>query len=155
MAFVPFAEANLSRLSMQVSGLNNFEESRWRECFLYYLFGIWGNQKRVTYRPKVNFCTGTGPSIGMFELRLDRASGEYFACGSCAVQEPPTFYGDQVLIVSYKQAEVEQALVRFVKNNSIKMLIISLRKGVVHLWKKPQRSCLGVLATGIPTFDEI
>src|ERR1700685_4151166 len=56
---------------IQVSGLRCFPESNWREAILYYLFGIWGNQGSVTYRPKIAFRSCT--------LRLDLEIGCYSA----------------------------------------------------------------------------
>ncbi len=128
---------------IQVCGDTCFPEHRWREAFLYYLFGVWGNKQSVVYRPKM--------ILGSITLRLWQKGQEYYAYGR-PNEEPPLHYGDeaQELHVGHRQAEVEQALIRFVKNKALKVLVITLNLGVVYLWKKRKNGEYGVSATGLP-----
>ena|SRR3989338_4400607 len=135
---------------IQVSGLpsQEFPESRWREAILFYLFGIWTNRQSVTYRPKINF--------GDITLRLDTSSGEYYAYGT--PHEEMDLYQlrfreeEKLYVRSGKQADVEVALARFVKNDRIRLLTLYLPRsfGRVELWKKSRRGQYGCTATDIP-----
>ena len=135
---------------IQVSGLTSqeFPEGRWREAILFYLFGIWANRESVTHRPKINF--------GDITLRLAPGDGEYYAYGTPNEELPtecPAGERDDHLVVrSWKQADVEVALARFVKNDRIKWLTLSFRySGRLMLWKKSLRGQYGIAATDIPT----
>lgn len=145
-------------LEFQVSGNACFSERRWREAILYYLFGVWAGQQKVMYRPKISF--------GPITLRLAADAGEYYAhawdrqgaldfFGVDLNGLAPAFPNSIILRVGYTQVEVEQGLVRFVKNNRVKLLVISLREGEIRLWKMQERSRLGISATGLPTQAEI
>ena len=133
---------------IQVSGLTNFSESRWREAILYYLFGIWGNRSDVTYRPKISF--------GDIWLRLHSSNGRYYAYGHEEIFEPvPALGNDDLVETSDEQARVEVALIRFVKNDKIKQLrlrfpSVSNDTCVLVLWKKTRRGEYGVASLGLP-----
>ncbi len=135
---------------IQVSGLTSqeFPESRWREAILFYLFGIWANRQSVTYRPKICFSDIT--------LRLDRSSddGEYYVYGTPTEELPypfPIREDEKLTVRSFRQVDVEVALARFVKNDRIKLLTLSLRySGRLMLWKKSRRGQYGCTATDIP-----
>lgn len=131
---------------LQVSGLTNFSEERWREAILHFLFGVWGNKYEVMYRPKICF--------GQLTLRLDPDDREYFAYGLSRDDELPDFPSkdrDSEFVVGCSQTEVEQGLIRFVKNDQIKKLTIALRNhGTLVLWKKERRGQYGCFAQGIP-----
>lgn len=134
---------------IQVSGIpsQEFPESRWREAILFYLFGIWSNRQSVIYRPKIGF--------GDIILRLAPGDGEYYAYGT-SNEELPTEHpvgerDDHLVVRSWKQADVEVALARFVKNDRIKWLTLSFRySGRLVLWKKSRRGQYGITATDIP-----
>lgn len=134
---------------IQVSGLTSqeFSESRWREAILLYLFGIWADRQSVTCRPKIGF--------GDITLRLAPGDGEYYAYGT-PNEELPTEHpvgerDDHLVVRSWKQADVEVALARFVKNDRIKWLTLSFRySGRLVLWKKSRRGQYGITATDIP-----
>lgn len=131
---------------IQVSGYTNFPESRWREAILFYLFGMWGNRERVTYRPKISF--------GDITLRL--GDGEYYAYGHAQVPENiPPLDSDDLVETSGKQTEVEVALIRFVKDERIKQLRLRLPSvsddvATLVLWKKARRGEYGYAGLGLP-----
>lgn len=128
---------------LQVSGLQIFTEDRWRDCILHFLFGVWSDDRNVTHRPKIQ--------LGEITLRLIQATGEYVAYGDSLEPEHPSFTEDETLVVSGSQLGVEMGLVRFVKNDRLKLLVIVLPRGAeVRLWKKLWRSRFGISATGIP-----
>lgn len=139
---------------LQVSGNKFFPEQRWREAILFYLNGIWSDNQIVTYRPKIMF--------GGVTLRLDFDAGEYFAYGETpGVNLPMQFLhlpevesrrrAEQKLFVrTPTQAEVEVALVRFVKDNRIKLLTIKFEHGHINLWKMSKRSQYRCAAYNIP-----
>lgn len=130
---------------IQVSGLvsQEFPESRWREAILFYLFGIWSSRQSVTYRPKISF--------GDITLRLDQLGGEYYAYGVAGdIHDVPSVSEDARLGCGGQQAEVELALVRFVKNERIRMLTLKLDSGLLCFWKKQRRGEYGMASWGIP-----
>jgi len=137
---------------IQVSGKRCFPGNHWREAILHYLFGVWGGENEVLYRPKISF---GGTSRSWFELRLDRETLEYFAYWNGneppAVEQSPHFKPEEILTVGYSQFEVEQGLIRFVKNNRIRMLTISFSKlRSLHLWKGREKGQYGVTGNNIP-----
>ena len=134
---------------IQVSGLpsQEFPESRWREAILFYLFGIWSGRESVMYRPKIGF--------GDITLRLALGDGEYYAYGTpneeLPAEHPIGERDDHIVVRSWKQADVEVALARFVKDDRIKWLTLSFRySGRLVLWKKLRRGQYGITATDIP-----
>lgn len=129
---------------IQVGGWTHFPESRWREAILFYLFGVWADKEDVISRPKIIF--------GNVTLRLDLDAREYFAYGCSHDEQLPSFPKEATLMVGCSQDEVEQGLIRFVKNDRIKFLAICLPcQGRVELWKKEKRGQYGYTAYGIPT----
>jgi len=135
---------SLANRNIQVSGLTDFPEARWREAILYYLFGIWSNNDKVAYRPKIMFNDLT--------LRLNRGAGTYYAYGRLEVPEkPPRTNGDEMLKVDDpNQCDVEIGLIRFVKNSQIKMLVLNLQPGSLVLWKKTRRGEYGCAGFDLP-----
>ncbi len=133
---------------IQVSGLpsQEFPEARWREAILFYLFGIWAGRESVTYRPKI--------ILGDITLRLDPSEGVYYAYGANIETLPLTLPAgerdDHLVMRTWKQAEVEVALARFVKNDRIRWLTLQLQHGRLVLWKKPRRSQYGIAGVDIP-----
>ncbi len=131
---------------IQVSGLTCFPRERWREAILYYLFGVWADKEHVIYRPKIAF--------GLVTLRLDTKAGGYYAYGQPEekLPHPLPFRKEEKLVVRFEQAAVEVGLIRFVKNDRIKLLTIVLPNfGQLALWKKERRGQYGVTALGIPS----
>lgn len=137
---------------IQISGRTNFPEWRWREAILFYLFGIWSNNNDVTYRPKVHF--------GDICLRLDRSSGEYYAYGHAegVREDVPPLEEYDVVEMSGKQAEVEVALIRFVKDDRVRQLQLhfpaiydpKMHTTTLVLWKKTRRGEYGIAGLGLP-----
>jgi len=132
---------------LQVSGLTNFPESRWREAILHYVIGIWSGNHSVTYRPKITF--------GDITLRLD--DGEYYACGHLDTPENPPAISlsdpGLLMVLTGKQNDVEVALIRFAKDNRIKQLQLGLplcNGGTLVLWKKARRSEYGYAGHKLP-----
>lgn len=136
---------------IQVSGLpsQEYPESRWREAILFFLFGIWSNRESVAYRPKISF--------GDITLRLDSSSGSYYAYGHAEwPQEPPALRPDDLVVTSGRQADVEVALIRFVKNDRIGQLRLgvvcaqNVHRAQLVLWKKTRRGEYGYAGIGLP-----
>jgi hypothetical protein len=133
----------IQQKELQVSGLRCFPENRWREAILYYLFGIWGNKKEVTYRPKIN--------LGGVTLRLDHCVDAYYAYGFSEEEYSRDGLGIGELSVGYQRLEVENGLIRFVKDDTIRALFINFANGGrLCIWKKSQRSRFGISCRGIP-----
>jgi len=134
---------------IRVSGVTCFPEWQWGEAVLYYLNGVWGNKLDVMYRPKI--CFG-----GVF-LCLNQADSSYFAYG---VPDNGDGYDAREVgpdpkilsIASGKQTDVEVGLIRFVKDNTIKVLSLGLPaiQGFVILWKKPKRGQYGIACVHVP-----
>lgn len=138
------ANSTLSHREIQVSGLKWFSESELGDAILHYLFGVWADDRNVTYRPKISFG-------GDVSLRLDPEEREYCVYGQVTGSTPPLHVTDEgVLIVGCQQVDVEQALIRFVKNERIRMLVITLRNhGKFWLWKKDDGE-YDILTVGVP-----
>lgn len=132
---------------IRISGLasQEFPEARWREAILSYLFEIWSGRPRATGYPMIGF--------GNITLRLDPSCGLYYAYGIPSKESPGYEHfvkGDEDIHVrSGRKEDVEVGLIRFVKNNRIKLLTLWLPTsgGPVTLWKKPQRSQYGCCAS--------
>jgi hypothetical protein len=128
---------------VQVGHCHQFPENRWREAILAFLFGIWSGKPSVWDRPKIIF--------GGLTLRLDKVEKRYFAYGRGAddyYDMPLTCpTGSEDLTVSDSQQEVEIGLVRFVKDNQIKLFTINLQEGCLVLWKKGKRGEYGCHST--------
>lgn len=134
---------------LQISGWTNFSENRWREAILFYLFGIWSEKEDVVYRPKIHF--------GTMCLCFDEDAGRYFAYGASPDWEVPQDLGGGLLITEgCGRDEVEMSLVRFVKNDRIRILVISFGGGrYLRLWKDPERrgkyGCHGTVPHSLST----
>lgn len=129
---------------IQVSGLSCYPEERWREAILHFLFGVWGNKDQVMYRPKISF--------GGIVLRLNTSNCEYYAYKQASVsqEEPPPCSSCDLVEHSGRQADIEVALIRFVKDNRIKQLRLWLRSGQeIIFWKKDKRGEYGC-CTSLP-----
>lgn len=122
---------------IQVAGSTCYPENKWREAILTFLFALWRGDRYVCGRPKIHF--------GCLCLRLDAEDGCYFAYGKGSDAEcTAVSYGScDLLEVGGSRLEVESALIRFVKNKQIKVLVLRLRNGIVVLWKKDRRGQYG------------
>lgn len=131
---------------IQVSGLDCFPESRWREAILSYLFGVWSGRQGVMYRPKLYFSGIT--------LRL--GNGEYYAYGQSTDQDQiPSCNIDQSVVERSEEKEkIEVALMRFVKNDRIKQLHLLFPSmsdtSSFVLWKKKGRGEYGCAGLNLP-----
>lgn len=136
-------------LEIQVSGQKNFEGARWRAAIEHFLEAKDKGKVAVTHRPKLRFWMG-----GESAVTLSLAHGEtYCAYGvSTAGQDmpEPPIRGLRI-VKGCERGKVDNGLREFVKDNSIRMLVIELSgTAKVVLWKARQRSFLGIAATGIP-----
>ena len=142
----------MSDRDLQVAGFRVFPEHKWRDGILYFVNGMLRDKPEVTDRPKIHF--------GDLALRLDRGAKSYHAYGVCA-DGPPyddrRFGKEEWLSVVCDQVEVEHALLRFVMNNKIKMLSISMKTTdrsiddpAVFIWKQKDRGTYRIFARGIP-----
>ncbi|RJR31642.1 hypothetical protein C4569_01635 [Candidatus Parcubacteria bacterium] len=129
---------------IQVSGLSYFPECRWREAIIHYLFGIWGNRLNVICRPKIRF--------GHIVLQLK--DGQYNAYRDSWYENnsPPTIGRSYQLVVDGTDKNaVEVGLASFVKNGSIKMLVIVIKpEAQFYLWKLKRRGKYGVSGNQLP-----
>lgn len=134
---------------LQVSGLKTFEENRWREAILYYLFGMWGDKDNVTYRPKIRF--------GSMSLSLNTITNRYYAYGRSLNWEVPPFKGDEILIIGgCDQNEVDIGLARFVKNDRIRIIVIPFGNDqFLRLWKTDRRGEYGCHGHVPTLFEDI
>jgi hypothetical protein len=128
--------------SIQVAGGEVFEGSRWREAILFYLNGIWSNDVAVTHRPKINF-----------NKTVLRRDGEryigYYSLDPDSGDRPPVADKDVFVIPEPTRAEIENGMIRFVKNNQIRQLGICFEgKGAIVLTKGHKRSELFVCTMG-------
>ncbi len=129
----------------QVSGNRNFNGSEWRGAILYYLFGLASNDRKVTYRPKIDFAGVT--------LALDMETKRYYAYGQSTIEEPAFSSNpdETYTLATASDAYVEQALLRFVKNDTVRDLVIYLGDDrYLRLSKGQRRSELYIYATRIP-----
>jgi hypothetical protein len=127
---------------IQVAGRVFFEGNRWREAVLAYLNGIWADDSGVTYRPKI-----------MLNNTVLRIHGEeyvgYYSSDPEKGDRPRVADKDVLVIPNPTQAEVENGLIRFVKNNQIRQLGICFPgKGQIVLTKGNKRSQLFVVTEG-------
>jgi hypothetical protein len=128
--------------------------SRWREAILAYLNGIWANDVVVYVvargHPRISFNSIT--------LRLygGKYIGYYLFTETSGVR-PDMAYEDVFVVPDPTQAEVENGLIRFVKNNQIRQLaIVFPGKGNLILTKGRKRSELFVTTEGcFPSETEI
>ena len=133
--------------NIQVSGAQCFDGSRWREAILYYLFGMWKNDTAVTHRPKIAF--------GDIMLRLIGDSYVLYGISTDDSARAPIVDGKMV-ITNGEQNDVEVGLARFVKDNSIRQLAISLGDGgSLILSKGESRGELLAWATCLATNAEV
>ena len=129
--------------SIQVAGGQVFKGSHWREAILFFLNGIWSDDAEVTHRPKISFNNTV--------LRRDgeRYIG-YYSLDPDSGERPHVADKDILVIPESTQAEIENGLIRFVKNNQIRQLGICFEgKGVIVLTKgQKHRGALFVCTMG-------
>lgn len=138
-------------LQVGASG-RTFPEERWREAILYYLFGVWSGNVAMTLRPKISFGNVTlrlvpDPKALHPDARVYYAYGiapDGERCSHSAITR------GELLFVGNEQARVETALIRFVKDNRIKTLAISMGTGGgIQLWKTSRRGEYRCTAVGL------
>jgi len=143
-------------MDIQISGLECFSPSHWRDAIKYYLFGVWGNKCIVMYRPKIAF--------GDVTLRLGQYPDQryYYAYGNPKEKVPDKFLhpeeNDPSILSTSSSApsDVEVALMRFVLDDAIECVRIRIPccfgGGEVFLWKDSEKKGeLGISAVGIPS----
>ena len=122
---------------IQISGIEIFQADKWKEAILYYLDGVWGDEEYVMYRPKI--------SLGGLSLRRGT---HYYIRGTAPDEVSPDFLDTEKIYVTSSLEEVDQGLIRLVKNEKIKMLVITFGdNNTLSLWKKEDGQ-YGCRATG-------
>ncbi|MGE5392576.1 MAG: hypothetical protein ACM3NH_02435 [Candidatus Saccharibacteria bacterium] len=130
--------------TIEVAALEEFPESRWRQAMLRFLFGIWSGDSVLCARPEIFI---QGVTLRLFNNR-------YVAFGAAtSFEEPPVVPIGESLLTTDRKADVEVALMRFVKNDRIKMVTLSLGQNhdrFLAFWKKERRGEFGFWVKGIP-----
>jgi hypothetical protein len=131
---------------IQIAGGDVFYGDRWRDAILAYLNGIWAGDVAVTHRPKISF------NNTVLRVGRDGKYVGYFVCEPDSGDRPFVADKDVLVVPDPTEAEVENALIRFVKNNQIRQLGIVFStdqelRGNLVLTKGRKRSELFV-ATG-------
>ena len=129
--------------SIQIAGDTVFEGSRWREAILAFLNGIWADDVAVTHRPKI--------SLNNTVLRIGRGEKYvgYFVYAPDFGGRPTVADKDLLVVPDPTRAEVENGLIRFVRNGQIRQLGICFPgKGNIVLTKGRKRSELFVVTGG-------
>ncbi len=133
---------------IQVSGLQWFNRTQWRDALLYFVNGIMANWSCVTYRPKID--------LEMVSLRLHPKARVYTARIEPAAKrnQAPTLKPQHVLETSCQQEELERALLRFVKDDAIHLLRVWFvgphGDCALVFWKqRVNRGFLGIAAEGL------
>jgi hypothetical protein len=103
----------------------------WRKAFNRYLDGIWSQSNQ--------FAEG-GMAIETIIIYLRR--GEYYiqAPTDLIVSERPEFNRDQIHAVPSDRNSIELGLVKFVRNNLIRMLVVEFGALRLMIWKGESRS---------------
>ena len=140
-------------MDIQISGLRVFPRGEWRNAILHYLTGVWAGHNNVTYRPKVCWS-----EAGFSRMPVEDDSDltplfyELYAGDEAFGRTPPFVMEEQTIRVSAERLQLEAALVRFVRNDKLMMLVVD---GADHegsrlrlfFWKKRgQRQFLGIAA---------
>ncbi len=129
---------------IQICGLTCFPMNQWRNAVCSYLFGMWAGHGSVTYRPKICFDSVT--------LRLDQDLDQYLAYGRGHSPLPnwSSYTDGQIQEVCSGQYEVESGLIRFVKDNRVRVLVIDFENSQLILYKGKKRGMLNVATRDIP-----
>lgn len=139
-------------------GGKKFPETRWREAILFYLFTVWsGKEKRGKLSISLEGWTFQCYEYNGSNLNFPKSESGYHTYPNARAgkighrdEMPVIRSGDSLLVVDKQTEKVEVGLARFVKDDSIQMLIINYGKNKVTgadegfaLWKKSARSGLG------------
>lgn len=111
--------------NFMVSGHKAFSKDKWRQAILYYLFGVWGDQYAVMHKPEISF--------GPLTLELDLNDGYYYVYTS-EIEDDETAYFSEAnllepsrkLLCGNSQLEVENGLIRFVKDKHLRIFTIRI-----------------------------
>ena len=129
-----------------ISEFSEFEGWKWREAVLFYLNGVWSKHPDVMTRSE--FCY---PQIDFWKdaayvcLRLHPSTSTYSGegLGLSVLPKLTDFLSSEILAVeSNGRAEVEQALIRFLRDRSIRYVMLRVPsnnaqfRGSIHLWKE-------------------
>ncbi len=129
---------------IQVSGLSCFSINQWRNAVYYFLTGIWADNGAVTYRPKICFDSVT--------LRLDLDTSQYlvYGRGYSPLPNMGRYYSEQILEVGSEQFEVEAGLIRFAKNDRVRVLVVDFGDSRLFLYKGRKRGVLNIATQDVP-----
>jgi hypothetical protein len=120
-------------------GLREYEEARWKEAIIHYLFGVWAGK----LQPIIRF--------GDLILRLN-PRGTYIAFGKGTDEHYPSHvHPIQCLdIEAPTRTEVEVGLARFVKDRKIELLEFHIGRSYVTFFKKQRNAQYGIHAYNLP-----
>lgn len=139
-------ESEMQDDMIQVSGNANFPQTQWRKALLHFLFGMWGMEYCVTYRPKVDLVGGG--------FRYQPESRSYTCTPGNSKEElwpvrndPRGDFERTVDVAPHDSADtVETSLIRFVKNDNLRRLTLHFHCGHrLILTKGPKRGDLQVV----------
>lgn len=129
---------------IQVSGSRCFNGSLWREAILFFLNGIWSGDDFINSRPKIyinNTTMKLGSNMG------PNPYPRYYADIQDNGKRPQVKDSEIFVVHQPTQAEVENGLIKFVKNNQIRMLVIMFpESGPLFFTKGHKRSELYITA---------
>ncbi len=138
--------------SIQIAGSRTFLGHLWRDAITIYLNGIWQGNEEISHRPKI-VLNGIGLRLHGETYVGYLSSSEYLP-----TERPRVADKDLLVIPQPTQAEVENGLIRFVRNSQIRQLGICFPDsgGVIAFTKGLKPGNLFITAEGsIPTFDDL
>ena len=137
---------------IQIGSSQRFQESRWREAMLYFIFGIAGQKKDVTGKPEIDF-------FDLVTLKLDHIRG--FTLEGSHYEE--TDASDHILLevgerghwdVDYL-GQTMWALLQFVKGPNLFFLLEFEDGRSLTIAKKKRRGELAVSTSEGPTMSAL
>lgn len=134
---------------IQVSGLNWYARHEWRMALELYMGGVWSDDNQIMYRPKVCW-----EEAG---FRLHPEAGVYASCARSEAlnRQMPDVPPEHTLTTGCAQSEFESAIMRFVRNDRIWMLVVNFPERTLYFWKKAnQRGFLGIAAREKHSLDQ-
>ena len=124
----------------------------WRNRVLKFLTQVWSNDCNIDLDGEDDFPFDTELSFGDVIFWWGRQDFVPYIKKSpiTAMERPPSIRAADALILDNQTSSIEAGLIRFIKNNRVKALIIKFPAAEVWLWKKKDRGDLGVWARGLP-----
>ena len=112
--------------------IKQYEGSNWRKAFTFYLDGVWSQNNRSV--EGVIF-------IDNMVLQLHHGEYQYRHPSGIAVHPRPQWENrSQIHAVMVSRDQLELGLVKFIRNNQIRMLVLMFGVDQLTLWKSPERT---------------